>query len=107
MSKQAFYNGILYQIEYQPQLSNSDYTQHKVYYIKTEKENYGKSRRAIVSIMEKMLGYKQGYLWSIGVYFIKNNNNPSITNGLHPYYKFTYDENLDVFIFTLIIPYDD
>ena len=26
MSKQAFYNGILYQIEYQPQLSNSDYT---------------------------------------------------------------------------------
>nr|DAQ46201.1 MAG TPA: hypothetical protein [Crassvirales sp.] len=31
MSKQAFYNGILYQIEYQPQLSNSDYTQHYVY----------------------------------------------------------------------------
>lgn len=26
MSKQAFYNGILYQIEYQPELSNNDYT---------------------------------------------------------------------------------
>lgn len=24
MSKQAFYNGILYQIEYQPQLSNNE-----------------------------------------------------------------------------------
>ena len=44
MSKQAFYNGILYQIEYQPQLSNNDYTQHKVYHIKTGEENYGKSR---------------------------------------------------------------
>lgn len=30
MSKQAFYNGILYQIEYQPELSNNDYTQHKM-----------------------------------------------------------------------------
>lgn len=36
MSNPAFYNGILYQIEYQPQLSNNDYTQHKVYYIKTK-----------------------------------------------------------------------
>lgn len=44
MSKQAFYNGILYQIEYQPQLSNNDYTQRKVYHIKTEEENYGKAR---------------------------------------------------------------
>jgi hypothetical protein len=40
MSRPAFYNGILYQIEYQPQLSNSDYTQHKVYHIKTDDENY-------------------------------------------------------------------
>lgn len=29
MSKQAFYNDILYQIEYQPELLNNDYTQHK------------------------------------------------------------------------------
>ena len=35
MSKQAFYNGILYQIEYQPELSDNDYTQHKVYHIRT------------------------------------------------------------------------
>lgn len=52
MSKQAFYNGILYQIEYQPQLSNSDYTQHKVYHIKTEDENYPHARKVIASIME-------------------------------------------------------
>lgn len=40
MSKQAFYNGILYQIEYQPELSNNDYTQHKVYHIKTQVSNF-------------------------------------------------------------------
>lgn len=96
MSKQAFYNGILYQIEYQPQLSNSDYTQHKVYHTKTEDENYSHARKAIAPIMEEELGYKQGYLWSIDEYYI-----------FHPYYKFTYDENLDVFVFTLVIPYDD
>ena len=107
MSKQAFYNGILYQIEYQPQLSNNDYTQHKVYHIKTEEESYSKSRKAIASIMENELGYEQGYLWSAGDYYIKNTQHPSMINALHPYYKFTYDKNLDVFVFTLVIPYDD
>lgn len=107
MSKQAFYNGILYQIEYQSQLSNNDYTQYKVYHIKTGEENYGKSRKAIASIMEEELGYKQGDLWSAGEYHIKNTQKPSMINNLHPYYKFTYDENLDVYVFTLVIPYDD
>ncbi len=78
MSKQAFYNGILYQIEYQSELSNNDYTQHKVYHIKTEEENYGKARKAIVSIMEEELGHKQGYLWSEGEYHIKNTHFSSI-----------------------------
>ena len=107
MSKPAFYNGILYQIEYQPKLSNNDYTQHKVYHIKTEEENYGKSRKAIVSIMEDEFGYKQGYLWSAGEYHIKNTQQPSIINGLHPYYRLTSDEDLDVYVFILVIPYDD
>lgn len=107
MSKPAFYNGILYQIKYQPKLSNNDYTQHKVYHIKTEEEDYCKSRKAIISIMEEELGYKQGYLWSEGEYHIKNTQQPSMTNAFHPYYKFTHDENLDVYVFTLVIPYDD
>ena len=72
MGEQAFYNGMLYQIEYRPQLSNSDYTQHKVYYIKTKEENYDKAKKAIVSIMEDELGYEQGYLWTSGEYHIKN-----------------------------------
>lgn len=71
MSKQAFYNGILYQIEYQPQLSNMDYTQHQVYHIKTEDENYPHARKAIASIMEDELGYKQGEIWSEGLYQLK------------------------------------
>ena len=102
-----FYNGILYQIEYQPQLSNNDYTQHRVYHIKTEDENYPHARKAIASIMEDELGYKQGDLWSEGEYHIKNTQQPSMINGLHPYYKFTYEEDLDVYVFTLVIPYDD
>lgn len=102
-----FYDGTLYQIEYQPQLSNNDYTQHKVYHIKTEDENYPHARKAIASIMEDELGYKQGYLWSAGEYHIKNTQQPSMINGLHPYYRFTYEEDLDVYVFTLVIPYDD
>lgn len=107
MSESAFYNGILYQIEYQPQLSNNDYTQHKVYYIKTEEENYGKAKKAIASIMEEELGYEQGYLWFAGIYHIKNIQQPSMANALHPYYEFCYDKNLDVYVYTLVIPYDD
>lgn len=78
-----------------------------MYHIKTEDENYPHARKAIVSIMEDELGYKQGYLWSAGEYHIKNTQQPSMTNAFHPYYKFTYDENLDVYVFTLVIPYDD
>lgn len=91
MSKQAFYNGILYQIEYQPQLSNMDYTQHQVYHIKTEDE----------------LGYKQGEIWSEGWYSIKNKQEPSMLNALHVYYKFSYNEELDVYVYTFVRPYDD
>lgn len=107
MSEQAFYDGILYQIEYQPQLSNNDYTKHRVCYIKTNEEDYGKAWKAIVSIMEDDFGYKQGYLWSAGKYRLKNTQQPSMSNALHPYYEFTYDKNLDVYVFTLVIPYDD
>lgn len=103
----AFYNGILYLIEYQPQLSNNDYTQHRVYYIKTEDENYPHAKKAIASIMEDELGYEQGDIWSKGLYQAKNDTNPSIVNALHVYYEFSYSEELGVYIYTLIIPYDD
>ena len=107
MSKPAFYNGILYQIEYQPQLSNNDYTQHKVYHIKTEDENYPHARKAIASIMEDELGYKQGEIWSSGLYLQKNDKEPSMLNALHVYYEFLYNEKLDVYVYTFVRPYDD
>lgn len=103
----AFYNGILYQIEYQPKLSNNDYTQHKVYYIKTEDENYPHARKAIASIMEDKLGYEQGEIWSKGLYHAKNDREPSMLNALHVYYEFSYNEELDVYVYTFIRPYDD
>lgn len=80
MSRQAFYNGILYQIEYQPELSDSDYTQHKVYHIKTGEENYGKS----VSIMEEELGHKQGML------FIHTINSPMMGTWMYLYLLLSY-----------------
>ena len=107
MATQAFYNGILYTIEYQPKLSNNDYTQHKVYHIKTENEDYTHAKRAIASIMEDELGYEQGEIWNKGLYQLKNNREPSMSNALHVYYEFTYNEELDVYVYTFIRPYDD
>lgn len=104
---ERFYNDILYQIEYQPQLSNRDYTQHKVYYIKTEDENYPHAKEAIASIMEDELGYEQGQIWSKGLHQLKNDKEPSIENALHVYYDFSYNEKLDVYVYTFILPYDD
>lgn len=107
MSETKFYEGILYQVEYQPNLSNNDYTKHYVYHIKTGQEDYCKAKKAIVSIMETEYNYKQGYLWTSGEYTMKNKKLPSMINALHPYYRFSYNEDLNVFVFTLVIPYDD
>lgn len=107
MTQIHFYNGILYKVEYQPQLSNSDYTQHKVYHIETDDENYPHARKAIASIMEDELGYKQGEVWSKGLWQIKNKQEPSMLNALHVYYEFTYDENIDRYVYTFVRPYDD
>lgn len=102
-----FYNGILYQIKYKPELSNNDYTKHKVYHIKTEDESYPHARKAIASIMEDILGYEQGTIWSKGLYQLINDKKPSMSNALHVYYEFTYNEELDVYVYTFVRPYDD
>ena len=57
--------------------------------------------------MEDELGYKQGAIWSKGLYQLKNDREPSMLNALHVYYEFSYNKELDVYVFTLIIPYDD
>ena len=101
MKKNNFYNGILYQIEYQPNLSNNDYTQHEVYHIKTEDEDYCHARKAITSIMK----VEKNNIWSAGLYQWKQQ--PSMANALHKYYTFSYDEELDVYVFTIVTPYDD
>ena len=102
-----FYNGILYQIEYQPKLSNNRYTQHKVYHIKTEDKDYNHAKKAITSIMEDELDYVQGEIWSKGLYQLKNDKEPCLPNALHVYYEFSYNEELDVYVYTFVKPYDD
>ena len=100
MKKNNFYSGILYQIEYQPQLSNSDYTQHKVYHIKTDDDNYPHAHKAIESIMDDGS-------WRKGIWLVKNQDSPSMENALHTYHEFTYNEELDVYVYTFVKPYDD
>ena len=107
MTHTEFYDGILYKVEYQKHLSNNDYTAHRVYHIKTDDENYPHARKAIASIMEDILGYEQGAIWNKGLYQLKNDREPSISNALHVYYEFTYDEELDVYVYTFVRPYDD
>lgn len=95
-----FYNGYMYQIEYKRELSNNDYTQHHVYHIKTEDENYPHAHKAIESIMSDGS-------WRKGYWLFKNEQEPSMVNALHSYHEFSYNEELDVYVYTEVIPYDD
>ena len=95
-----FYNGYMYQIEYKRELSNWDYTQHHVYYIKTEDMNYPHAHKAIESIMNDGS-------WTKGYWLHKNKLEPSMVNALHSYHEFSYNEKLNVYVYTKVIPYDD
>ena len=98
--RNEFYEGVLYQIEYKPELSDLYFTKHLVYHIKTEQDNYPKAHKAISSIMDDGS-------WTEGMYITKNKSNPSIDTYLHKYHRFSYDEELDVYVYTLVEPYDD
>lgn len=71
MAHNHFYDGILYKVEY-TEMSQRDYTQRHVYHIETEDEDYPHARKAIASIMEDELGYKQGAIWTEGWYQLMN-----------------------------------
>lgn len=91
------YDGILYQIEYQPQLSKCDFnTEHKVYHIKTTDKDYFHAKKAIASGMEQILGYEQGDIWHKD--FTPIENLPCL-NPIHAYYDFSYDESLNMFVY--------
>ena len=95
-----FYNGYMYQSEYKKELSNDDYTQHHVYHIKSDDESYPHAHKAIESIMDDGS-------WTEGYYQHKNKVEPSIFNALHSYHKFSFNEELDCYVYELVIPYDD
>lgn len=100
MARVEFYNGYMFQIEYQPELSNWDYTQHRVYHIKSDDDSYPHAHEAIQSIMDDGS-------WTEGYWQHKNKVEPSIINALHSYHKFSYNEELDCYVYILVIPYDD
>lgn len=100
MARVEFYNGYMFQIEYQPHLSNNDYTQHHVYHIKSDDESYPHAHKAIESIMDDDS-------WTEGYYQHKNKVEPSMLNAFHSYHKFSFNEELDCYVYELVIPYDD
>ena len=100
MIESKSYDGILYQIEYKPELSQRTYTKKQVYYVKTEDDNYPHAHKAIESIMDDGS-------WRKGIWLTKNEDSPSMENALHTYHEFTYNEELDVYVYTFVRPYDD
>ena len=100
MNKISCYNGMLYKIEYKPELSQKDYTQRHVYYIKTNDKNYLRAHNAIKSIMNDGS-------WERGEWEMWNDQQPSMENALHTYHEFKYNEELGVYVYTFIRPYDD
>lgn len=107
MIESITHNGMLYQIEYQPELSSNYYTTHKIFHIKTKEDSYSKARKDIAAVMAKLLGYNQKDIWDKGLWLIRNKNTPSMVNALHIYYEFTYNKELDVYVYTFVRPYDD
>ena len=105
--KTVSYNGSVYQIKYKDELSQKIYTQRLVYYIKSDNDNYCLAKKEINELICDIHGYKPEDVWSKGYYLLKNKRNPSMTNGLHKYFEFDYDEEKDVYIYTLVEPYDD
>lgn len=91
------FRGYVYEIEHKPELSNSDYTQHKVFHIKTKNKDYSKAHKAIEVLMADGS-------WRKGIWQTKPYN---MENYLHPYHTFTYDRELDCYVYTLVTPYDD
>lgn len=57
--------------------------------------------------MEDILGLKQGSSWSKGLWQLKYKQEQSMRVALHPYYEFSYDENLDRYVYVYVEPYDD
>ena len=100
MERTEFYHGYMYKIQYQKELSNSDYTQHHVYHIISDDYNFKHAHEAIESIMNDGS-------WRRKEWEEKNKQEPSMINALHPYHTFSYDEDLDVYVYTLVRPYDD
>lgn len=100
-------NGVSYEIEYQSCLSIMYYTQRRVYHIRTKDEDYNHAKNIIASIMEDLLGYYQQSIWSEGLYKLNNEKKPCMENGLHVYYTFSFDEQLGVYVYTFVRPYDD
>jgi hypothetical protein len=99
--RKEVYNGHTYEVEYMPELSNPFMNTRKhVYHIKSDNENYPSAHRDIIDIMNDGS-------WTAGQRALELKKSNSMQNNLHTYHEFDYDKELDVYVYTLIMPYDD
>jgi hypothetical protein len=97
MVKREFYDGMEYTIEYKPHLSNGDYTSHTVYHITTEDTSYNHTYEAVKSIMNDDSFSEEEWR------SLRN----SVIDAFHPYHKFSFDKDENVYVYDLVKPYDD
>lgn len=106
MVRKYIINGVSYEIEYQPSLSDMFYTECKVYYIKTKNEDYNHAKSIIAAIMEDLLGHEKQGIWSEELYDLKNDREPSMLNALHVHYTFSFNKERGVYVYTFVRPYN-
>lgn len=95
-----FYDDKIYQIKHKPELSNRDYVHYDVYHIKTDDDNYSHIYKAIKSIMNDGS-------WRKDEWIMKCQQQPSTENELHPYHTFSYNAELNVYVYCIIKPLCD
>lgn len=81
----------MYVVNHQTQLSSPE---HEVYHIISDEENYCKAHREI----EKMMNDGS---WRYGIWTVRSKD---AVDALHPYHKFDYNEDLDVYVYELFYP---
>lgn len=106
MVNQIKFQGIIYNVEPAPWLDGCSSNQ-KSFVISTTDEIYPRAKRAITSIIGNRLGYFEEELWSRGEWILRNKKEPSIFSALHPYYKFSFDKEINAYIWTFVQPNDE
>ena len=93
-------NSTQYIVEFRKDLSSLEYSKSLIYHIFTDEESYPKAHKEIRAIMNDNS-------ITIGEYKFINSKNPSLENHLKKYHEFSWNDELECYVYILHIPYDD